>query len=136
MTGNPGLAAGFAVGSLGLLLYYEGSHYVSHRPIAPLTPWGRWMKKYHLWHHFKNEHDWYGVTNPSMDLLFGTYRDVSAAVGCGGSSGGNCRKGSTKRQNTLPGFDRNRGVLCAMMGQGVLRASPERWFVQDDQGHR
>jgi 4-hydroxysphinganine ceramide fatty acyl 2-hydroxylase len=76
--GDPHLAAGFLLGAMTLLLYYEWNHYVAHRPITPRTPWGRWMKKYHLWHHFKNEHYWYGVTNPSLDLLFGTYRDVSA----------------------------------------------------------
>lgn len=78
ITGQPGLAAGLLLGSMGLLLYYEWCHYVAHRPITPLTPWGKWMKKYHLWHHFKNEHYWYGVTNPSIDLLLGTYRDVNS----------------------------------------------------------
>ncbi|MFZ5817087.1 MAG: sterol desaturase family protein [Bacillota bacterium] len=78
ITGEIGLAAGFLTGSMGLLIFYEWMHYVAHRPITPLTPWGRWMKKYHLWHHFKNEHYWYGVTNPSFDLLLGTYRDVAS----------------------------------------------------------
>lgn len=80
VTGNWGLAAAFLTGAMSLLLYYEWSHYVAHRPINPITPWGRWMKKYHLWHHFKNEHYWYGVTNPSLDLLFGTYREVDSVA--------------------------------------------------------
>ena len=57
------------------LLYYEWTHYIAHRPIQPVTPWGRKMKRNHLWHHFKNENYWYGVTNPTMDLLFGTYKN-------------------------------------------------------------
>lgn len=70
------LAACVTVGGLTALAYYEWTHYVAHRPIIPRTRWGRWMKKYHLWHHFKNEHFWFGVTNPSLDFLAGTYRNV------------------------------------------------------------
>lgn len=76
VTGALTAGAAFALGSVTLLLYYEWTHFVAHRPIIPLTPWGRWMKKYHLWHHFKNEHYWFGVTNPSLDMVLGTYRDV------------------------------------------------------------
>ena len=46
--------------------YYEWVHYVAHVPFRPLTPVGRYMKKYHLWHHFKNERRWFGVTNPAL----------------------------------------------------------------------
>ncbi|MBV8638735.1 MAG: fatty acid hydroxylase, partial [Candidatus Eremiobacteraeota bacterium] len=38
----------------------------------------KYMKKYHLWHHFKNEHFWFGVTNPTMDYAGITYRNVEA----------------------------------------------------------
>ncbi|TCW40702.1 sterol desaturase family protein [Laceyella sacchari] len=64
----------YVTGVIGFLLYYEWCHYVAHRPITPLTPWGRWMKKLHLRHHFKNEHYWYGVTSPAFDLLLGTFK--------------------------------------------------------------
>ncbi|MEO6914072.1 MAG: sterol desaturase family protein [Candidatus Baltobacteraceae bacterium] len=63
-------------GSLAALVYYEWVHYVAHIPFVPVTSFGRWMKKYHLWHHFKNEHLWFGVTNPSMDFLGRTYLRV------------------------------------------------------------
>lgn len=56
------------------LLYYEYVHYTAHVPRSPRTPWGRYMKKMHLWHHFKNEHYWFGVTNPVIDHLVGSYR--------------------------------------------------------------
>jgi 4-hydroxysphinganine ceramide fatty acyl 2-hydroxylase len=65
----------FAAGVSGFLLFYEWKHYLAHRPMVPKTPWGRAMKKTHLWHHFKNENFWYGVTNPAMDLLLGTYKN-------------------------------------------------------------
>ncbi len=75
---NPALAFSLAFGSLCALLYYEWVHYVAHIPFNPVTPFGRYVKKYHLWHHFKNEHFWYGVTNPSMDFAGATYRDVES----------------------------------------------------------
>lgn len=67
-------AQALLLGSLLGLLYYEYVHYLAHVPVTPGTPWGRYMKKYHLWHHYKNEHYWFGVTNPFFDYLFGTYR--------------------------------------------------------------
>jgi len=73
---NADLALSLLLGSLGALLYYEWVHYVAHIAFVPKTPFGRWIKKYHLWHHFKNERLWYGVTNPSMDLVGRTYRRV------------------------------------------------------------
>ncbi|WP_027410439.1 sterol desaturase family protein [Anoxybacteroides tepidamans] len=57
------------------LLYYEWTHYVAHRPIQPRTRFGKWMKKIHMWHHFKNENYWFGVTNPSLDIMFGTFKN-------------------------------------------------------------
>jgi hypothetical protein len=51
----------------------------AHSVQAAITPYGRWIKKYHLWHHFKNEQLWFGVTNPSMDYVVGTYLDVADA---------------------------------------------------------
>jgi 4-hydroxysphinganine ceramide fatty acyl 2-hydroxylase len=78
VTGKWWLACALDVGALAALLYYEWTHYVAHQPIIPKTPWGKRMKKYHLWHHYKNEHYWFGVTNPSLDFVGGTYRDVDA----------------------------------------------------------
>jgi hypothetical protein len=68
------IAAALVTGSLLALLYYEWVHYVAHIPFVPRTSFGRWIKKYHLLHHFKNEKLWFGVTNPSMDIFAGTYR--------------------------------------------------------------
>lgn len=60
------------------LFHYEWVHYVAHIPYRPRTRFGRWMKKYHLWHHFKNEHYWFGVSNPLLDAVHRTYRDPEA----------------------------------------------------------
>lgn len=78
VTRDLGAALSLLAGALLALTYYEWVHYVAHVPYAPRTRWARWMKKYHLWHHFKNEHLWYGVTNPSMDVPFRTYARVDA----------------------------------------------------------
>ena len=65
----------FIAGIMLFLLFYEWTHYIAHRPLRPISPWGRWMKKVHLWHHFKNENYRYGVTNPAYDFLMGTFKD-------------------------------------------------------------
>jgi hypothetical protein len=79
ITRDAGWTISLLFGSLLGLFYYEWVHYVAHVPFQPVTPYGRWIKKYHLWHHYKNEHLWFGVTNPSTDILGRTYRDVGDA---------------------------------------------------------
>lgn len=60
------------------ILHYEWVHYVAHIPYQPRTRLGRWIKQYHLRHHFISEKHWFGVSNPSLDGLFGTFRGPSA----------------------------------------------------------
>ena len=76
---DTGVALSLVFGSVAALTYYEWVHFVAHISFNPITPFGRYIKKYHLWHHFKNEHLWYGVTNPAMDHAMGTYRNVDDA---------------------------------------------------------
>jgi hypothetical protein len=73
-----GLAAASALmaGNLLGLFYYEWVHYVAHVPYAPRTRYGQAMKKYHLWHHHKNEHYWFGVTSPLVDMIMRTHGKV------------------------------------------------------------
>ncbi|MBB2481937.1 sterol desaturase family protein [Bacillus sp. APMAM] len=72
------LTVAFAVGISTFLLYYEWTHYIAHKEYVPKTSWGKRMKKIHLWHHYKNENYWYGVTSPTFDKVFGTYKDHQA----------------------------------------------------------
>jgi hypothetical protein len=51
------------------ILHYEWVHFIAHVPHTPRTRFGRWMKQYHLRHHFISETSWFGVSNPSFDLL-------------------------------------------------------------------
>lgn len=47
---------------------------MAHRPIAPRTPVGRWIKRRHLAHHVWNDAVWFGITPGAgvLDHLFGT----------------------------------------------------------------
>jgi 4-hydroxysphinganine ceramide fatty acyl 2-hydroxylase len=67
---TPALLLGIMLG----LLHYEWVHYLAHIPYQPRTAFGRWMKQYHLRHHFISEKLWFGVSNPSMDFVYRTYR--------------------------------------------------------------
>lgn len=76
VTQNLGQAAALSFGNYVGLLYYEHVHFAAHRPGSkPWTPWSRFMKKFHLWHHFKHEKLWYGVTSPLFDFAFGSTKD-------------------------------------------------------------
>jgi sterol desaturase/sphingolipid hydroxylase (fatty acid hydroxylase superfamily) len=75
VTSSLDAAIHFLSGAMAYHLYYEWKHFVAHRPIRPLTPWGRKMKRLHLLHHFKNENYWFGVTEPVLDQWFGTFPD-------------------------------------------------------------
>ena len=60
------------------ILHYEWVHYVAHIPYQPRTRFGRWIKQYHLRHHFIREKHWFGVSNPTLDGVFGTFRGPDA----------------------------------------------------------
>ena len=71
---DAGAVAALVLGAMLALLYYEWVHFIAHQPYTPRTGVGRWMKRYHLRHHFVNERLWFGVSNPSMDVLWRTFR--------------------------------------------------------------
>jgi hypothetical protein len=75
----PRNAASLVLGNVLGLLYYEWVHYVAHVAFRPRSRFGRWMKKYHLRHHFLNERLWFGVTNPTLDVVARTYRHAGDA---------------------------------------------------------
>lgn len=61
---------------LGYFLVYEWTHFIAHFDgYTPKNAYGRFLKKYHLWHHYKNEEFWYGITSPIADLIFGKWLD-------------------------------------------------------------
>ncbi|MFC5773178.1 sterol desaturase family protein [Ectobacillus antri] len=74
LTGSLTRTVAFGVGLMTMLLVYEWKHYVAHTPLKPKTRFGKWLKKTHQLHHFKNENYWFGVSNPFVDVLFGTLK--------------------------------------------------------------
>jgi sterol desaturase/sphingolipid hydroxylase (fatty acid hydroxylase superfamily) len=59
-----GLVAGYFV--------YEWLHFKAHHGKSRLRPL-RYLRKYHLRHHYRNPDRRFGVTSPVFDLLFGTF---------------------------------------------------------------
>lgn len=75
ITKNVTVTLAFGAGMIMMLLVYEWKHYIAHKPVRPVTRFGRWLKKQHILHHYKNENYWFGVSTPIYDFLFGTYKN-------------------------------------------------------------
>lgn len=52
-------------------LCYDYIHYATHH-FAMTSKLGRYLRKYHLQHHYAGEQSKYGVSNPLWDYVFGT----------------------------------------------------------------
>lgn len=64
------LAAGVIV-----TMFYEFCHCIQHLHYTPNIKFFKTIKRFHLLHHFRNEHGNYGITNYFWDKLFRTYYD-------------------------------------------------------------
>jgi sterol desaturase/sphingolipid hydroxylase (fatty acid hydroxylase superfamily) len=63
----PAAFAGFLVG----YLFYDMLHYATHHFSMTRGVW-LWLKKYHMRHHYDDDHVGYGVSSPVWDYVFGT----------------------------------------------------------------
>ncbi len=54
-------------------LAYDCIHYYTHHAV-PRNPVGRWLRRYHLLHHFEDNDERYGISSPLWDLVFRTFR--------------------------------------------------------------
>lgn len=52
-------------------LAYDYIHYATHH-FAMTSKVGRFLRSYHLKHHFSHEHSRYGVSSPLWDYIMGT----------------------------------------------------------------
>jgi sterol desaturase/sphingolipid hydroxylase (fatty acid hydroxylase superfamily) len=52
---------------------YDWIHYYTHHA-HPRRGVGKWLRAYHLRHHFQDHHTRYGVSSPLWDVILGTYR--------------------------------------------------------------
>jgi dihydroceramide fatty acyl 2-hydroxylase len=63
-----GLYSGLTLGYVA----YDLTHYWVHHGV-PKSRAGRWLRRYHLAHHFREKEAAYGITSPLWDLIFRTY---------------------------------------------------------------
>lgn len=68
------LFAGTVIGYLG----YDMVHYYSHHA-RPKSGIGKWLRSYHLLHHFSDSETRYGISTPLWDFVFGTFRPPTKA---------------------------------------------------------
>lgn len=54
---------------------YDWIHYYSHHA-RPTTAVGKWIRHYHLRHHYEDHNSRFGVSSPLWDFVFGTYRPL------------------------------------------------------------
>ncbi len=77
------LTAVFSTALITYFLVYEWTHYMAHcDAYAPRNRYSRFLKKFHSWHHYKNEAYWYGITSPVADWFFKKWkqpREVEAS---------------------------------------------------------
>lgn len=62
--------AGFMAGYIA----YDSIHYATHHMKMEGSV-GKFLKRYHLKHHYNDEHTAYGVSSPVWDYVFGTVPD-------------------------------------------------------------
>jgi hypothetical protein len=55
-----------------MVFTYEWTHYLIHSPYVPRHAAYRMVWRNHILHHYKNEHYWFGVSNPAADFVLGT----------------------------------------------------------------
>ena len=65
----PAISAGFAFG----YVCYDSIHYMTHHFALKRAPL-RWLKQYHLRHHYRDDHAGFGVSSPLWDYVFRTTR--------------------------------------------------------------
>jgi len=61
----------FGGSALGYIAY-DWLHYYTHH-FNPKGGPGKWLKRYHMAHHFDSPHHRFGITSPLWDFVFGTY---------------------------------------------------------------
>jgi len=64
--------SGFIIG----YLIYDLTHYATHH-FPMRSNWAKWLKRYHMQHHYKTPNARFGVSSPLWDFVFATYpRDI------------------------------------------------------------
>jgi len=69
--GQPHLVGPVMFGFLVGYLFYDITHYATHHFPMRKGIW-KWLKRYHMQHHFKTPQQRYGVSSPLWDVVFQT----------------------------------------------------------------
>lgn len=64
---SEGIFSGFLLG----YVCYDTIHYATHH-VSMRSRVGRFLRRYHMNHHFVDDHTAYGVSNPLWDVIFAT----------------------------------------------------------------
>lgn len=59
-------------GTMAGYVAYDWIHYYTHHA-KPKTALGKFLRRYHMRHHFENENRFYGISSPLWDLVLGTF---------------------------------------------------------------
>lgn len=71
-----GMSAVFITTLIAYFLFYEWTHLTAHLDgYTPRNRYARFLRKFHLWHHYKNEAHWYGITSPVADWVFLSWKN-------------------------------------------------------------
>ena len=62
----------FYVAAFAMALVYEWSHFLIHTDYKPKTRPYRHLYDNHRWHHYRNEHYWFGITSTIGDQVLRT----------------------------------------------------------------
>ena len=65
----------FYVAGFAMALLYEWSHFLIHTDYKPKTRAYRHLYDNHRWHHYRNEHYWFGITSTIGDQVLRTSPD-------------------------------------------------------------
>ncbi len=60
-------------GTMAGYIAYDWVHYYTHHA-RPKTRLGKWVRAYHLRHHYQDHNAFFGISSPLWDLAFGTYK--------------------------------------------------------------
>jgi sterol desaturase/sphingolipid hydroxylase (fatty acid hydroxylase superfamily) len=75
VTGSWAAASYLFIGMASGYFYYEWLHFQCHHRKSRLRLL-KYLRKYHLLHHYKTPELRFGVTSPLFDLVFGTFRPL------------------------------------------------------------
>jgi len=60
-------------GTMAGYIAYDWIHYYTHH-FRPRAGPGKWLRAYHMRHHYEDGNAYFGISSPLWDLVFGTFR--------------------------------------------------------------